>query len=229
MRLNDDLDSRTLVHADTIDWVPSPAAGVERRMLFRIGDEKARATTIVRYAAGSWFARHEHSGGEEFVVLDGVFQDETGDFPAGSYVRNPPGTSHAPGSDDGCTILVKLWQFGREDRTRVVCRPGEGDTLPPQPGVASARLLFDEAGERVIMVEWAPGAAVEVENKQGLELLVLSGEFHDGTERLRRWSWLRLPAGTPLRAAVGDDGATVWYKEAPLLRADALPFDEAAR
>ena len=108
MRVNDDLNARTLVHAAGLGWVPSPAKGIERRMLFRRGEEKARATSIVRYAPGSRFARHGHPGGEEFLVLEGTFQDETGDFPTGTYVRNPPGTGHSPGSESGCTILVKL-------------------------------------------------------------------------------------------------------------------------
>ncbi len=58
-------------------------------MLFRIGEEKARATFIVRYAPGTSFARHVHSGGEEFLVFDGTFQDEEGDYPVGTYARNP--------------------------------------------------------------------------------------------------------------------------------------------
>src|SRR6516164_3417206 len=99
MLLNDNLSARTLVHAAGLDWVPSLAKGVERRMLFRIGDEKARATSIVRYAPGSRFARHGHPGGEEFLVLEGMFQDESGYFPVGTYVRNPPGTGHAPSSE----------------------------------------------------------------------------------------------------------------------------------
>jgi len=88
-------------------------------MLDRIGDEVARATTIVRYAPNSHFSSHVHSGGEEFIVLEGVFQDEHGDFPAGSYVRNPPTSSHTPGSEPGCVIFVKLWQYDLDDRTPV--------------------------------------------------------------------------------------------------------------
>ena len=139
MLLNEDLSKRTLVNAGSLDWVPSPTQGVDRRMLFRLGAEKARATSIVRYAPGSLFPRHAHSGGEEFLVLDGVFQDETGDFPVGTYVRNPPGSSHAPGSADGCTIFVRLWQFAADDRERVVCRPGEGQVLPRRPGATASR------------------------------------------------------------------------------------------
>jgi hypothetical protein len=91
MHLNDDLTARTVVHGGKLDWIPSPSKGIDRRMLFRVGDEKARATSIVRYAPQSQFPRHSHPGGEEFLVLEGVFQDENGDYRAGSYIRNPPG------------------------------------------------------------------------------------------------------------------------------------------
>ena len=119
MQLNADFTRRAVVHAGTLDWVVSPMAGVHRRMLDRIGDEVARATSIVRYAQDSHFSPHVHDGGEEFLVLDGVFQDEHGDYPAGSYVRNPPTSRHTPGSAAGCTIFVKLWQFDLADRTQV--------------------------------------------------------------------------------------------------------------
>lgn len=224
MLLNDDLSVRTLIHAAGLAWVPSPAKGVERRMLFRIGDEKARATSIVRYAPGSRFAQHGHAGGEEFLVLEGTFQDETGDFPVGTYVRNPPGTAHAPGSEPGCTIFVKLWQFDTDDRHRVVCRPGEGEAAPLRPGVVSSRNVFTGSGERVMLEEWQAGAEVEVTNPEGLELLVLAGTFKEGSDTLDYWSWLRLPAGNPLRASVGPSGARVWFKSAPLLHANVCTF-----
>ncbi|WP_333574053.1 cupin domain-containing protein [Sphingomonas sp.] len=227
MRLNDDLSVRTLVHADRLDWAPSPAPGVDRRMLFRIGEEKARATSIVRYAPGSAFARHAHAGGEEFLVLAGTFQDETGDFPVGTYVRNPPGSAHAPASADGCVILVKLWQFAAHDDVQVVRRSVEGEVAPARPGVDEARILFNGAGERVMLEQWQAGATVEVANERGLELLVLGGGFDDGTDRLKPWSWLRMPAGTPLMAAVGPEGAQVWYKAAPLLHDDVVPFEQS--
>ncbi|MFC3216451.1 cupin domain-containing protein [Novosphingobium panipatense] len=205
MLLNDDLSVRTLVHAGELDWVPSPAKGVERRMLFRIGDEKARATSIVRYAPGSHFACHGHPGGEEFLVLEGTFQDETGDFPVGTYVRNPPGTAHAPGSDDGCTILVKLWQFGEADRERIVCRPGEGASAALRPGVASSHVLFESASEHVMLETWQPNTEINLVNPEGLEMLVLGGSFESENDRLTRWSWLRLPPGEPLTAHIGPE------------------------
>lgn len=229
MRLNDDLSTRTLVHAVALDWVATPAKGVERRMLFRIGEEKARATSIVRYAPGSRFAHHGHPGGEEFIVLEGTFQDETGDFPAGTYVRNPPGTGHAPGSEAGCIILVKLWQFSVEDHQRIVQRPGEGKRFALRPGVLSARVLYDGAGERVMLEDWQAGAEIQLPNSEGLELLVIAGSFTDGVDRLDRWSWLRLPSGESLNAKVGSDGASVWFKSAPLLHKDVCAFENETR
>ena len=96
MELNTDFSKRVVIHSDQLEWLASPMPGVDRRMLDRIGGEVARATSIVRYAPNSQFSAHTHSGGEEFIVLEGVFQDEHGDFPTGTYVRNPPTTSHTP-------------------------------------------------------------------------------------------------------------------------------------
>src|SRR6185437_12364510 len=157
MRINDDLSQRVIVHAAKLNWVPSPAAGVDRRMLFRIGGEVARATSIVRYAPGSAFPRHTHHGGEEILVLEGVFQDEHGDYPAGSYFRNPPGTSHVPAAREGCIIFVRLWQFREGDRAQIVRQPGEGETVDQPLGARSATVLFDDGHERVGLEEWSSG------------------------------------------------------------------------
>lgn len=227
MRLNDDLSARVAVDAAALDWVASPVKGVDRRMLFRIGEEKARATSIVRYAAGSHFSSHGHPGGEEFLVLEGVFQDESGDFPGGTYVRNPPGTGHAPRSEVGCTIFVKLWQFRRDDRARIVRRPGEGEPANLRPGVVSSLILFEGADELVMLEEWQAGAQMELTSRFGLELLVLSGAFSDGAVTRGRWTWLRLPGGERLNVHVGSEGARVWYKSAPLLHDDVCAFDSA--
>jgi anti-sigma factor ChrR (cupin superfamily) len=204
VRLNDDLSRPVIVHAARQDWVPSPAAGVDRRMLFRIGGEVARATSIVRYAPGSAFPRHTHHGGEEVLVLDGVFQDEHGDYPAGSYFRNPRGTSHVPAARDGCTIFVRLWQFRADDKVQIVRQAG------------SATVLFEDDNETVRLEDWAAGT-VTVNNKRGLEFFVVSGGLTLEGESLEPLSWGRLPAGTPLKANVGPQGARIWMKDAPLL------------
>lgn len=223
MKINEDLTKPVLLQAGALDWVPSPAAGVDRRMLYREGAEVARATSIVRYAAGSAFPAHVHSGGEEILVLSGTFQDEHGDYPAGSYFRNPPGTSHSPAAAEGCEIFVRLWQFRQGDAAQIVRRPGEGDPLPLRPGVAASRLLFDDGAERVVIESWTAGATVSVANRRGLEFLVLSGSVTvDGHTTLPVQGWGRLPAGHDLTATVGAEGAEVWIKDAPLQHPDVL-------
>ncbi|RAZ72966.1 cupin domain-containing protein [Mesorhizobium atlanticum] len=222
MLINEDLTKPIVVHAARLDWVPSPAAGVDRRMLYRVGGEVARATTIVRYAPQSAFPRHIHSGGEEILVLEGTFQDEHGDYPAGCYFRNPPGTSHVPASNSGCTIFVRLWQHRKGDEIQIVRQPGEGNPVPPRQGAEAARVLFDDGQERVSIERWLPGAMITVENRRGLEFLVLSGSLDLGAERLEAQSWGRLPAGKPLKAATGPDGAEIWIKDAPLQHPDVL-------
>ncbi|MFC0804579.1 MULTISPECIES: cupin domain-containing protein [Sinorhizobium] len=222
MRINEDLTKPVIVHSAKLDWVASPSAGVDRHMLYRVGGEVARATTIVRYAPGSAFPRHVHSGGEEILVLEGTFQDEHGDYPAGCYFRNPPGTSHVPASKDGCTIFVRLWQYRDGDRTQIVRQPGEGEAAPLRDGAEAARVLFDDGKECVSIERWRPEATVTVENRRGLELLMLSGSLTVGTEQLEAHSWGRLPAGLPLEAMTGPEGAEIWIKDAALQHADVL-------
>src|ERR1700693_5302754 len=155
MDINADFNRRVVMHGATMPWVDSPVAGVQRRMLDRIGDEVARATTIVRYAPGSKFTAHTHSGGEEFIVLDGVFQDEHGDYPAGSYIRNPPTSRHTPGSAPGCVLFVKLWQFDPEDRIHLRTDTGTAPYVPApdRPGVEIMPLFRDQS-EDVRLERW---------------------------------------------------------------------------
>ena len=219
MNLNADFSARAAVHAARLDWTPSPVPGVERRMLDRVGGEVARATSIVRYAPRSRFSPHTHGGGEEFLVLDGVFQDEHGDYAAGSYVRNPPTSRHTPGSEPGCTLFVKLWQFDPDDRTALRADTASVPFVPTssRAGVAVAP-LFENAWENVRLERWAPEAAVTLPAPGGIELLVLDGGFVEGGETFTPQSWLRLPAGDVLRAVAGPRGCRAWAKSGHLAR-----------
>jgi anti-sigma factor ChrR (cupin superfamily) len=213
LKLNADFSRRVAVHSAAMPWTPSPIAGVERRMLDRIGEEVARATTIVRYAPGSHFSPHTHSGGEEFLVLEGVFQDEHGDFPVGTYVRNPPTTRHKPGSEEGCTIFVKLWQFDPADRTqvRINTREATFSAQTDRPGL-DVMPLFDDPHENVRLERWPARVQIHIDLPGGGEFLVLAGKFEEGGEEFVAHSWLRLPAGYELQAMGGPNGCTVWVK-----------------
>lgn len=229
MHINANFQQAVLVHAADLPWVPSLMPGVDRRMLDRIGNEVARATSLVRYAPGSEFAPHTHGGGEEYLVLEGVFQDELGNHPMGRYVRNPPGTRHAPHSEQGCVIFVKLCQFDLNDRHSV-----EID-VPLQPVIedlhrsgVGVQLLHVDGCEQVQVETWAPYTELREQVPHAAEWLVLSGSFEllaphslvqeDSRQTvpqsisLYRWSWLRLPAGSELHIRLQGKGATVWVK-----------------
>ena len=211
MELNADFSKRVVIHSHELPWTPSPMEGVHRRMLDRIGDEVARATSIVRYAPGSHFSAHVHTGGEEFIVLEGVFQDEHGDYPVGSYVRNPPTSKHTPGAPEGCVIFVKLWQFDPSDRSPVRSDMNAGLEPTEHQGV-SARVLFEDARETVRAEEWAPDTEVRQDMPEGAELLVLDGVVYEGSDLLKTHSWLRIPMGGALHGKAGGEGARVWIK-----------------
>ena len=223
MQINADFSQRVVIHTARQPWVNSPVSGVQRRMLDRIGGEVARATSVVRYAPGSQFSPHTHDGGEEFVVLDGVFQDEHGDYPAGSYIRNPPTTRHTPGSQTGCVIFVKLWQFDLADRTEVRLNMNHLAQTAAGRGVSGVTmaLLYEDARERVQLETWTAGASVQRALPDGAEFLVLEGTFSESGERLEQHAWLRIPRGGQLNATAGPGGAKVWVKMGHLRFVDA--------
>lgn len=224
MEINADFKKPVALRAEEMEWVASPMPGVSRRMLDRIGGEVARATSIVRYAPGSDFSAHLHEGGEEFFVLDGVFRDEHGDYPAGTYVRNPPLSRHKPGSEPGCTIFVKLWQFDPADRSHVRIDMTKLGAVP-DAARAGVRVspLFQDARENVRVETWEPGARVNIAAEGGLEVFVLAGglEHEGGSYGLH--SWLRVPDGAaPFSALAGKgEGVRLWVKSGHLVHAVA--------
>lgn len=221
MKINAEFDRRAVVHSADLEWVDSPMPGVSRRPLDRVGTEVARATSIVRYAPGSHFSPHVHTGGEEFVVLEGVFQDEHGDFPVGSYIRNPPQSSHTPGSDQGCVIFVKLWQFDPLDPIHVRLNSNFMQPVPlkDSDGVDVTPLYKDEF-EQVEIQQLEADVSIKMDAGGGFEILVLDGELNEGGDTLVKGSWLRLPVDSRLQANAGPDGVKFWMKRGHLRQVD---------
>jgi anti-sigma factor ChrR (cupin superfamily) len=213
MDVNAYFTKRVVMHGDSLVWESSPMKGVVRRRLDRVDTENERVTTIVRYAPESQFSPHVHTGGEEFIVLEGVFEDEYGDWPAGSYIRNPPQSKHTPGSKLGCTILVKLWQFDADDRTYIHANLNKLGAIPEQgrSGV-SVSPLYKDNRENVRFEQWEPGATINIDSSGGAEIFVLEGGFEQAGDELRKHSWLRMPVGSTISAIAGPDGASVWVK-----------------
>jgi anti-sigma factor ChrR (cupin superfamily) len=194
LSINADLERRAVVDGSAVPWQDSPMPGVQRRMLERDGGEQARATSIVRYAPGSRFSPHVHDGGEELFVLDGVFEDELGSYGPGTYIKNPPGSAHAPASAQGCVLWVKLRHLAEDDCERLVVdtqatawRPG---LVPGLSGLS----LSSYGTQHTALVRWAPGTYFQRHRHVGgEEIYVLSGVFEDEHGRYPAGHWLRSP------------------------------------
>jgi len=185
--------------------------GVERVMLDRVGEEKARATSIVRYAPNSHFPRHLHSGGEEIFVLTGTFSDEHGHYPAGWYLRNPPASSHQPFSVEGATIFVKLWQMQPSDSQTIRIDTRDPSSWQRQEGWEVCPLFFDHI-EQVCLQRLAPSQNLYADSANSAELLVLDGSVVMADKNYERGSWIRLPKGDCPQIAANAQGATVYLK-----------------
>ncbi len=220
MRINADFSRKAVVIPKESAWVCSPESGVDRLMLDRIGDEVARATSIVRYAPGSTFARHEHAAGEEFLVLDGVFSDEHADYGVGCYVRNPPGSGHSPHSKDGCRILVKLRQFDPQDLSHVVIDTTD-NVVWPSDADSNDLELHAFGNECVRMLRLDKGQRFPVDSDPGgLEIFVISGTIDDEGTELGAESWLRFPAVQKNRLLASSD-CLLWVKTGHLPSQDS--------
>ncbi len=196
-QLHTDRTEPVIVYAGAQEWTPSPQPGVERRFLERLGGEVALATSIVRYASGSSFPEHVHPKGEECLVLDGVFSDEQGHFAAGTYVRNPPGSRHAPFTEAGCTIFVKLCQMQDDEINVTVCSADAEVLLPTSVVGLSLKPLYRRHGVEVVNIEQLEPETLWCNrtDQGGEEILVLDGTLVYGATICPPLTWLRVPAG----------------------------------
>ena len=212
MQIHADLSKRAVVNSNELPWVDSPLPGVQRRMLERDGEEVARATTIVRYEPNSYFSPHTHGGGEEYLVLDGIFSDETGDFHQGMYVRNPIGSKHKPYTKDGATILVKLQQFDPDDDASVHIDTNKAAWLPGQVKGLQVMPLHEYGSEQVALVKWQPNTRFGKHvHPQGEEIFVLSGTFADEHGKYPKGTWIRNPAGSE-HTPYSNEGCVIYVK-----------------
>jgi anti-sigma factor ChrR (cupin superfamily) len=202
-----------------MDWTPSPGGSVWRKRVHLVGPaESGQVTSIVRYEPRSRFPAHDHPEGEEILVLEGVFSDEHGNWPAGTYLLNPEGFRHAPFSEPGCVLLVKLRQFPGRQRRHVVLDTGK---LPWQPGSIPAvayKPLYRQTGfsDETRLERWDPGADPGVVfYEKGAELFVLAGGFADEAGAYASGCWLRLPAGSKHHPGT-DRGCTLYVKSSGL-------------
>lgn len=194
MQQNADFSLRVVLSTADMPWVDSPQVGVRRKLLARDGDEIAQATSLVEYAPGASFTSHRHDFGEEILVLEGCLQDEHGSYSPGTYLKNPPGSSHAPRSEGGCLLFVKLRHLAQTDTERVVLDTRTGDWRPGLVDGLTVLPLSSHGTEHAALVRWAPGTRFSAHRHWGgEEILVLDGVFEDEHGSYPAGTWLRSP------------------------------------
>jgi len=212
VHLNADFSQAVVLDTAQILWEDSPMAGVQRRKLDRIGEEVARATSLVKYAPHSYFSPHTHGGGEEIFVLDGVFSDEHGDYPAGTYIRNPIGTTHKPHSENGCVIFVKLHQFDKNDTKQFTLNTNSTNFLPGTAPGLSVLPLHSFEDETCVLMRCEAGTQIEPRTHfGGEEIYVLDGTFSDENGDYPKGTWLRAPHRS-MHTPFSKDGCLLYVK-----------------
>ena len=214
--LNMDFSQPVAINTSEMDWEASPSAGVWRKPLAREAAEHGHTTSVVRYDAGSSFSPHQHPLGEEILVLDGVFSDEHGDYPAGTYLRNPPGSSHSPGSEPGCVLLVKLDQFDPEDSTTLRIDTSANSWLDAE-GKVGIMPLHDFDNESVALQKWPVDARLRMhQHYGGEEVFVVSGCMYDEYGEYPAGTWIRSPHRSEHCPYVEEE-TIIWIKTGHLL------------
>ena len=212
--LNQDFTKRVVINTQNEVWHTSPSSGVERLYLERDNmGEYAKASSIVKFHPGSKFDNHTHDNGEEIFVLEGTFSDQHGDYPHGTYLRNPHNSDHIPFSKDGCKILVKLRQFQNGDNVSIV-----KDTLNSVwlqglvPGLKVMPLHTFQT-EHAAMVKWEPNTQFNTHKHWGgEEIYVVEGVFYDQFGSYPKGTWIRSPHLSEHRPFTKNEGALIFVK-----------------
>ena len=217
--LNQDFSKRIVINSNDEKWHSSPSDGVNRIYLERDNmGEYSKASSIVQFKADSSFDEHDHKDGEEIYVLDGIFSDQFGDYPAGTYLRNPDNTSHIPFSKHGCLIFVKLRQFQNNDSAKIIKNT---NNLPWFQGLVSGLKvmpLHEYKSEHVALVKWEPNTIFNAHKHWGgEEILVIDGVFYDEYGSYPKGSWIRSPHLSSHKPFTKNEGAIIFVKTGHLL------------
>ena len=86
-------------------WRQSQVPGFS---VLALHEHDSEHVALVRWAPSARLMPHRHWGGEEILVLDGVFGDEHGTYPKGTWLRSPHQWAHHPfAGPGGALIYVK--------------------------------------------------------------------------------------------------------------------------
>lgn len=222
--INGNLSAPALADTAALDWSPSPSGTVWRKRVHLVGaPESGQVTSVVRYEPGAAFPAHDHPEGEEILVLDGVFSDEHGDWPAGTYLLNPEGFRHAPFSSPGCTLFVKLRQYPGTDRIHVATDTNALEWKETATPGVERKALYSQTGfsDQVDLERWQPEVSPGVyRHAGGMEIFVLEGSLEDESGRHGAGTWLRIPPDANRELRATSEGCTLYIKRGgfPYLR-----------
>lgn len=229
-QINANFSVPVIIESNLLDWSITPAisttvlpkmsratpmSGVRQHCFEHVINKKTRLTSLLKFSAGRSFKKFGHESGEEFLVLSGVFSDAGGDYGAGYYVRNPPGTTHAPYTRHGCIVLFKLGQFQALDNKRV--RINTLDSVARwraagEPGV-SCMDLHQFSEEQVHLYRIRSECWITFKpSRCGLEIFVCEGYINVKDKCYATGCWLRYPAGSKIKVS-SMGGACLYVKQ----------------
>jgi len=108
-------DSQRIIHTFTEDsWLPGPTDGIE---IFPLHGWQKISIMLMRWTATVSMKPSLNPEGEEIYVIKGCLKDNRGQYPQGSWIRNPVQNWQSWQADKGTLIYYKNGHFP--------------DTLPP--------------------------------------------------------------------------------------------------
>ena len=218
MNLHADFSRQIIILPDTLPWSPSPASGVEQKMLERDWTEIAHATSIVRCAPGANISSQMFDLGVEIFMLEGVLSDDKGDHGPGTYLKYAPASMHALRSDAGCVLFVKHGHLDVRDGEIVVVDTLKTNWLPGLVAGLAVMPLSNFETRHTALVRWAPETYFSAHRHYGgEEILVLAGVFEDEHGRYPQGTWMRSPHMSQ-HQPFSKEGCTI------LVKTGHLPF-----
>lgn len=209
-----DFDKRVVIKPEDYVWTPSSLPGVEQVILDRIGGAMVRATTVLRYTANSEFPPHVHGGGEEILVLNGMYSDGNGEYPKGAYIRNPVGISFTSRvGTNGTTLFIKSHQLAKDETPQTIIDTNKTEWHPGVVAGLQVMPLHEYEGEHIALVRWAPHTQFNPHSHRGgEEIFVLDGVFYDEHDRYPTGTWIRSPHLSQHTPFTKEEGALIYVK-----------------
>ncbi len=186
---NMDLSRRVVIDTENHTLKSFQPNGTFRIPLESESRESGRLTSIVKFTPGAKLDQSTHSSGEEIVVLEGVLSDEQENYPAGTYLRIPPGDYRIFSSKQGCKIFRKSNQLLPLDTENIVINTNNAEW---HPGHGNLEVM--PLSDNTALVKWPKGAVfVNHSHYGGEEIFVLKGKFNDEHGSYPKGTWIRSP------------------------------------